>query len=67
MVKKITFYSKDEAIAYQVKKRREGYITKIMHSEGKYQVIMAGEAPEWKNPTEVESVSDALKDADEPL
>jgi hypothetical protein len=52
MVKKITFYDKDEAIAYQLQKRQEGYVTKIIHSEGKYEVIMAGEAPEWKNPTD---------------
>jgi hypothetical protein len=61
MVKKITFYDKTEAIQYQLNMRRLGYVTKMIHPEGKYEVIVAGEAPEWKNPIEVENVSDASK------
>jgi len=51
MVKKITFYDKAEAIEYQLKMRRLGYITKMLHPEGKYEVIVAGEASEYKKPT----------------
>jgi len=45
MVKKITFYDKTEAMQYQLKMRQLGYVTKMLHPEGKYEVIMAGEAP----------------------
>jgi hypothetical protein len=45
MVKKITFYDRSEAIQYQVEMRRLGYVTKMIHPEGKYEVIVAGEAP----------------------
>jgi hypothetical protein len=45
MVKKITFYDRTDAIRYQVEMRRLGYITKMIHPEGKYEVIVAGEAP----------------------
>ena len=56
MVKKITFYDKAEAIQYQLKMRRLGYVTKMLHPEGKYEVIVAGEASEWdKKPGEGES------------
>lgn len=47
MVKKITFYDKAEAIQYQLKMRQLGYVTKMLHPEGKYEVIVAGEASEW--------------------
>ncbi len=57
MVKRITFYDKAEAIQYQVKMRGLGYVTKMLHPEGKYEVIVAGEASEgdkkptyWGNP-----------------
>jgi len=52
MVKKITFYDKDEAIQYQLKMRREGYITKMLRPEGKYEVIVAGEVAEANKPTD---------------
>jgi len=52
MVKKITFYDRTEAILYQEKMRRLGYIAKMVHPEGKYEVIVAGEAPEWKQRTD---------------
>lgn len=52
MVKKITFYDKDEAIEYQLKMRRLGYVTKIIYSEDKYEVIVAGETPEWRQRTD---------------
>ncbi len=48
MVKKITFYDETEAIQYQVKMRQLGYIAKMTHREGRYEVIVAGEAPEWR-------------------
>jgi len=67
-VKKITFYDKDEAIEYRLKMRRLGYVTKMIQPEGKYEVIVAGEAPEWKTkPAEGEILSDASKDAHEPF
>jgi hypothetical protein len=51
-VKKITFYDRIAAIQYQVEMRRLGYVTKMIHPEGKYEVILAGEAPELnKKPT----------------
>ena len=46
MLKKITFYDEDEAIQYRLKMRRQGYVTKMIHPEGKYEVIVAGDAPE---------------------
>lgn len=52
MVKRIVFYDRDEAIQYQVKMRQEGYVTKMIRSPGKYEIIMAGETPEWKIPRE---------------
>jgi len=52
MVKKITFYDKTEAILYQEKMRRLGYLAKMIHPEGKYEVIVAGEVPEWKQRTD---------------
>ena len=52
MVKKITFYDRTEAILYQEKMRRLGYVAKIIHREDKYEVIVAGEAPEWKQRTD---------------
>ena len=61
MVKKITFYDKTEAIQYQLNMRQLGYITKMIHPEGKYEVIVAGEAPERRNPTAAGNVSDASR------
>jgi len=56
MVKKITFYDRDEAIRYQVEMRRLGYVTKMIHPEGKYEVILGGEALEWeKKPVDGET------------
>lgn len=52
MVKKITFYSKDEAIEYQLKMRRLGYVAKTIYVKGKYEVVVAGEAPEWRGRTD---------------
>ena len=46
MVKKITFYDKDEAIQYQLKMRQLGYIAKMIHREDTYEVIVAGDASE---------------------
>lgn len=67
-MKKITFFDKDEAIEYQLKMRRLGYVAKMIHPEGKYEVIVAGEAPEWKTkPAEGETLSDAAKRGDEPF
>jgi hypothetical protein len=65
MVKKITFYDKDEAIQYQLKMRWRGYLAKMIRREDRYEVIMAGEAPEWQNPTEVQSVGDVSEGDDE--
>jgi len=45
MVKKITFYDITDAIQYRVHMTRLGYVTKMLHPEGKYEVIVAGEAP----------------------
>jgi hypothetical protein len=45
MVKKITFYDISDAIQYRVEMRRLGDATKMIHPEGKYEVIVAGEAP----------------------
>jgi len=45
MVKKITFYDRTDAIQYRVEMIRLGYITKMIHREGKYEVIVAGETP----------------------
>jgi hypothetical protein len=56
MVKKIIFYDKTEAIQYQLKMRRQGYAAKMIHPQGKYEVVVAGEAPEWdKKPTQAET------------
>jgi len=52
MVKKITFYDRAEAIQYQVETRRLGYLAEMIHREGKYEVIVAGEALEWKQRTD---------------
>lgn len=68
MVKKITFYDKDEAIEYRLKMRRLGYVTKMIQPEGKYEVIVAGEALDWKTrPAEEKTFSDASRDAGEPF
>ena len=45
MVKKITFYDVTDAIQYRLEMTRLGYVTKMIHPEGKYEVIVAGEAP----------------------
>ena len=52
MVKKITFYDKDEAIQYQLKMRRQGYVAKMIESRSKYEVVVAGEVPEWRQRTD---------------
>jgi hypothetical protein len=52
MVKKVTFYDKTEAIQYQLKMRALGYVTKMIPREGKYEVVMAGESPEWRQRTD---------------
>lgn len=48
MLRKVTFYDETEAIQYQLKMRQLGYIAKMIHPEGKYEVIVAGEGPEWR-------------------
>jgi len=53
MVKKITFYDKDEAIQYQIRMRQEGRQAKIIRGPGKYEVIVTGDAPEWERPVEI--------------
>jgi len=68
MVKKITFFDKDEAIGYRLKMKRLGYVTKMLHPEGKYEVIVAGEALDWKTkPAGEGTFSDASRDAGEPF
>ncbi len=68
MVKKITFFDKDEAIEYRLKMKRLGYITKVLHPEGKYEVIVAGETLDWKTkPAGEGTFSDASRDAGEPF
>ena len=68
MVKKITFYDKDEAIQYQLKMRQMGYVAKMMHPEGKYEVVVAGEVPEWKTrPSGGQSFAGAPEDPGEPI
>ena len=52
MVKKITFYDRTEAILYQEKMRQLGYFAKMIHREGKYELIVAGEVPEWRQRTD---------------
>ena len=67
-MKKITFYDKGEAIEYRLKMRRLGYVTKMIQPEGKYEVIVAGEALDWKTrPAEEKTFSDASRDAGEPF
>ncbi len=68
MVKKITFYDKDEAIQYQLKMRQMGYVAKMIHPEGKYEVVVAGEVPEWKTrPSAGRSFTNTSEDPGEPL
>jgi hypothetical protein len=64
MVKKITFYDKDEAIRYQVKMRQEGRQAKILRAPGKYEVIVTGDAPEWENPVEQPDMDDIGREND---
>jgi hypothetical protein len=64
MVKKITFYDKDEAIRYQVKMRQEGRQAKILRAPGKYEVIVTGDAPEWENPVEQPDMDDVGREND---
>lgn len=52
MVKKITFYDADEAIEYQLKMRRQGYIAKMIQLRGRYEVVVAGGVPEWRQRTD---------------
>ena len=68
MVKKITFFDKDEAIEYRLKMKRLGYVTKMLHPEGKYEVIVGGEALDWKTRLAgEETFSDASRGAGEPF
>jgi hypothetical protein len=68
MVKKITFFNRDDAIEYRMKMRQLGYVTKILQPEGKYEVIVAGGTPEWKTgPVEGETFSGASEDVHEPF
>lgn len=48
MLRKVTFYDETEAIQYQLKMRQLGYTAKMIRPEGKYEVIVAGEAPVWR-------------------
>jgi hypothetical protein len=60
MVKTVTFYDKDDAIQYRLRMRLQGYVTKIIHPEGKYEVIVAGEDTEAKEPAEWSSFERCL-------
>jgi hypothetical protein len=62
MVKKITFYDKSEAIRYQAKMRQQGYLAKMVRASGKYEVIVAGETPEWETPMESPDLNDLSGD-----
>jgi hypothetical protein len=64
MVQKITFFDKDEAIRYQVKMRQEGHITKMIRAQGKYEVIVTQDAPEWENPVHAPDLDDVRPDND---
>lgn len=67
-MKKVTFFDKDEAIEYRMRMRRLGYVTRILHPEGKYEVIVAGETPQWKaEPAEGETFSDGPRGDYEPF
>jgi hypothetical protein len=62
MLRKITFYDETEAIQYQLKMRQLGYMAKMIHPEGKYEVVVAGEAADGRVPQGLgtqESWSDA--------
>ena len=68
MVKKIIFFNRDDAIEYRMRMRQLGYVTKILQPEGKYEVVVAGETPEWKTtPAEGETFSGASGDVHEPF
>jgi hypothetical protein len=62
MVKKITFYDKNEAIQYQIKMRKQGYLAKMIRASGKYEVIVAGETPDWESPMESPDLNDLSGD-----
>lgn len=68
MVKKITFFNRDDAIEYRMRMRQMGYVTKILQPEGKYEVVVAGETPEWKmRPAEGDTVGGASGNVHEPF
>ena len=68
MVKKITFFNRDDAIEYRMRMRQMGYVTKILQPEGKYEVVVAGETPEWKmRPAEGDTFSGAPGNVHEPF
>ena len=68
MVKKITFFNRDDAIEYRMRMRQLGYVTKILQPEGKYEVVVAGEVPEWKTrPSGGQSFAGSSQDSGEPL
>jgi hypothetical protein len=68
MVKKITFFNRDDAIEYRMRMRQLGYVTKILQPEGKYEVVVAGETPEWKmRPAEGDTFSGASGNVHEPF
>jgi hypothetical protein len=64
MVKKVTFYDKDEAIRYQLKMRQEGHLAKILRAPGKYEVVVTGDAPEWESPMEQPGLDDIGREND---
>lgn len=68
MVKKITFFNRDDAVEYRMKMRQLGYVTKILQPEGKYEVIVAGETPECEmRPAEGETFGGVSADVHEPF
>ena len=68
MVKKVTLFNRDDAIEYRMRMRQLGYVTRILQPEGKYEVVVAGETPEWKmRPAEGETFSGAPGDVHEPF
>lgn len=64
-MKGISFTNLQEAREYQSTMKRQGYLAKIISVQGGYRVVSTGEAPEWKNDTKINNVSNALKDEDE--
>ena len=64
-MKGITFNNLQEAKEYQIKMSQQGHLTERTRIPGAYKVTITGKAPEWKNDTKVNNVSDAIKDEDE--